>query len=90
MKCDFRASFLACTFTSPCFGRKPKVRVVSLGITYGISRNISFCNWLRQLKVFLTTTLEIKIIANDIFNCLKQVAKCGFYTNMVAYTEVRK
>jgi hypothetical protein len=29
MKCDSRASFLACTFASPCFGRKPKVKVVT-------------------------------------------------------------
>jgi hypothetical protein len=29
MKCDSRASLLACTFASPCFGHKPKVRVVT-------------------------------------------------------------
>jgi hypothetical protein len=28
MKCDLRASLLACTFASPCLGRKPKVKVV--------------------------------------------------------------
>jgi len=30
MKCDSRASLLAHTFTSPCFGRKPKAKVVTL------------------------------------------------------------
>jgi hypothetical protein len=29
MKCDSQASFLACTFASPCLGHKPKVRVVT-------------------------------------------------------------
>ncbi len=29
MKCDSRASFLACTFVSPCFGYEPKVKVVT-------------------------------------------------------------
>jgi hypothetical protein len=30
MKCDSRVSFLACTLASPCLGRKPKVRVVTI------------------------------------------------------------
>jgi len=30
MRCDCWASFLAHTFASPCFGRKPKVRVVTI------------------------------------------------------------
>jgi hypothetical protein len=30
MKCECRVSFLAYTFTSPCFGREPKVRVATL------------------------------------------------------------
>jgi hypothetical protein len=29
MKCDFRASFSTRTFASPCFGRKPKVKVMT-------------------------------------------------------------
>jgi hypothetical protein len=29
MKCDSRASLLACTFASPCFGHEPKVKVVT-------------------------------------------------------------
>ncbi len=29
MKCDFRASLLVRTFISPCFGRKPKARVMT-------------------------------------------------------------
>ncbi len=29
MKCDSRASYLACTFPSPCLGRKPKAKVVT-------------------------------------------------------------
>ncbi len=29
MKCDSRASFLARTYASPCFGREPKVRVTT-------------------------------------------------------------
>jgi hypothetical protein len=29
MKCDSRASFFACSFASPCLGRKPKARVVT-------------------------------------------------------------
>jgi hypothetical protein len=29
MKCDTRASFLACTFASSCFDRKPKVKVAT-------------------------------------------------------------
>jgi hypothetical protein len=29
MKCDSQASFLACTFASPCVECKPKVRVVT-------------------------------------------------------------
>jgi hypothetical protein len=29
MKCDFRALFFACTFANPCFGREPKVRVMT-------------------------------------------------------------
>jgi len=29
MKCDSRASLLANTFASPCFGHKPKARVVA-------------------------------------------------------------
>jgi hypothetical protein len=33
MKCDSRALFLARTFASPCFGRKPKVRVATVGIS---------------------------------------------------------
>jgi hypothetical protein len=28
MKCDSQASYFACTFTSPCLGYEPKVRVV--------------------------------------------------------------
>jgi len=28
MKCDSQASLLACTFASPCLGRKSKARVV--------------------------------------------------------------
>jgi hypothetical protein len=31
MKCDSWASFLACIFASPCFSRKPKVRVATCG-----------------------------------------------------------
>jgi len=30
MKCDSQTSFLACTFASPCFGYKPKPRVVTI------------------------------------------------------------
>ncbi len=30
MKCDFWAPFLARTLANPCFGREPKVRVVTL------------------------------------------------------------
>jgi hypothetical protein len=30
MKCDSRASLLAHTFVSPCLGREPKVRVMTL------------------------------------------------------------
>jgi hypothetical protein len=30
MKCDSWASFLTHTFSSPCFGRKPKAKVVTL------------------------------------------------------------
>jgi hypothetical protein len=29
MKCDSRASFLAHTFASPCFGHEPKVKVAT-------------------------------------------------------------
>ncbi len=29
MKCDSRASFLACTFASLCFSRKPKAKVMT-------------------------------------------------------------
>jgi len=32
MRCDSRASLLARTFASPCFGREPKARVA---IAYG-------------------------------------------------------
>jgi len=32
MKCDSQASFLACTFVSPCLGYKPKVRVMTLNV----------------------------------------------------------
>jgi hypothetical protein len=31
MKCDSRASLLACTFVSPCLGYKPKARVATHG-----------------------------------------------------------
>jgi hypothetical protein len=31
MKCDSQASFLACNLAYPCFGRKPKVKVVIVG-----------------------------------------------------------
>jgi len=30
MKCDSWASFLACTFVSPCFSHKPKAKVVTI------------------------------------------------------------
>jgi hypothetical protein len=30
MKCDSRASLLACTLASPCFGREPKARVATI------------------------------------------------------------
>jgi len=30
MRCDFWASLLACTLASPCFGYKPKVKVVTI------------------------------------------------------------
>jgi hypothetical protein len=29
MKCDSQASFLTCTFASPCLGRKPKANVAT-------------------------------------------------------------
>jgi len=29
MKCDSRASFLARTFTNPCFGHEPKTKVTT-------------------------------------------------------------
>jgi patatin-like phospholipase/acyl hydrolase len=29
MKCDPRASLLACTFASPCFGHEPMAKVVT-------------------------------------------------------------
>jgi len=29
MKCDSQISLLACTFTSPCFGHKPKAKVAT-------------------------------------------------------------
>jgi hypothetical protein len=32
MKCDFRASLLARTFVSLCFGHEPKDKVVTIGI----------------------------------------------------------
>jgi len=40
MKCDSQASLLACTFASPCFGRGPKVRVMTMGTRY-VFLNIS-------------------------------------------------
>jgi hypothetical protein len=30
MKCDSWASFLACTFASPCLGHEPKARVATI------------------------------------------------------------
>jgi hypothetical protein len=32
MRCDSRASLLACTFVNHCFGREPKVRVVTMKV----------------------------------------------------------
>jgi hypothetical protein len=32
MRCDSQASLLACNLVSPCFGREPKVRVVTLRV----------------------------------------------------------
>jgi len=32
MRCDFWAPLLACNLASPCFGHKPRARVVTLNI----------------------------------------------------------
>jgi hypothetical protein len=42
MKCDSRASFLAHTFVSPCFVRKPKAKVATqnmfkMGLNFELS-----------------------------------------------------
>jgi len=43
MKCDFQASFLASAFARPCFGHKPKAKVVTL-IAYEQTNNTNgFC-----------------------------------------------
>jgi len=39
MKCDSQASFLACTFANPCFGREPKVRVAIGALSSSIYQN---------------------------------------------------
>jgi hypothetical protein len=39
MKCDSQASFLAYTFASPCLGREPKAKVMTLYVfTYLLDR----------------------------------------------------
>ncbi len=40
---------------------------------------------LRWLKVLFVTILETKIVTNNIFNCLRQVAKWGFETNITTW-----
>ncbi len=40
MKCDYWASLLAYTFTSPYFGHKPKAKVATNKISY-----VSATNW---------------------------------------------
>ncbi len=51
MRCDFWASLLARTFTSPCFGRKPKARVATTFL-YKISMLYVFANNLSYLTSF--------------------------------------
>jgi hypothetical protein len=45
MKCDYQTSHLARTFTSPCFGRDPKARVVTMlmqKVTYCCMQGLNF------------------------------------------------
>jgi hypothetical protein len=55
MKCDSRASFLACTFASPYFGREPKAKIVAKIIFVIILSNIHIriCE-----NIFLTITQD--------------------------------
>ncbi len=58
MKCDSRASHLARTFASPCFGRKPKARVATLiNIMYVVDpKSIST---LALLSIINTSTFQL-------------------------------
>jgi hypothetical protein len=51
MKCDSWASFLAHTFASPCFGRKPKARVVIIGVNLPKGTEEGKLFW-SQIKTF--------------------------------------
>jgi hypothetical protein len=57
MKCDSRASLLACTFASPCFGNEPKVRVATLSLL-ALSTHLSHSyNYRNELEQYLSHAL---------------------------------
>jgi len=64
MKCDFRASFLAHIFASPCLGCEPKVKVATLIMTnFDIIRH-QMCNYrkgnMNKKSMAKTITRETK------------------------------
>jgi hypothetical protein len=60
MKCDSRASFLARTFASPCLGRKPKARVVTIVV---ICEKNEFVNLNYNA---ILTTLKANIVVKNV------------------------
>jgi hypothetical protein len=57
MKCDSRASFLAHTFASSCFSRKPKVKVTTHSMKDATNPTTKFILNKYHLKVILVLVL---------------------------------
>jgi hypothetical protein len=60
MKCDSRASLLAHTFASPCFGHEPEVRVATFKVFFG------------DFIYFSNKTWDYAIIWIDVFNNIEK------------------
>jgi hypothetical protein len=61
MKCDSRASFLTRTFTSPCFGHKPKVRIITIFNKKKEFRILIFFSFFKKNEFFFDNLFSLML-----------------------------
>jgi hypothetical protein len=71
MRCDSRASLLAHNLASPCLGREPKARIVTIIVTWKLEHGVR--KVVDMVKSFLSSCMRMQVLMQ--LMCLASSAK---------------